>query len=250
MYTGSTSLIAFVLALSLAGNVQAGTSTWNDAGDHLWGTVANWSLFPTFDDWVKIRYGAPGPTLVSEGAEALKISVGYEDDSALTVDGGSLTTVEDLALGWNSGSGTLNMISGVINVGRDFEVGRAAQGTANIIGGTITVGDDLMIPEGGTTNTALVNLDGGVVIVSDDLTMAGTGAINIKAGTLILEGDMVSTVQGYIDNGWITAYGSAGDVLVDFDLTNPGKTTVTAIPEPATLALLGLGALVLRRRRK
>ncbi|MHC4389256.1 MAG: hypothetical protein ACYSX1_11715, partial [Planctomycetota bacterium] len=152
MYTRLINLIFFVLALSLVGNVQAQTATWTDAGpDHLWSTPTNWSEFPTPAHWAKVRGGAPGPTIATEGAEALKVSTGYEDESALTVDGGSLTTVEDLALGWNGGSATLDMISGAINIGRDFEVGRGAQGIVNMIGGTITVGDDFMIPEAGTT---------------------------------------------------------------------------------------------------
>jgi len=180
----------------------------------------------------------------------VKVSTGYEDESALTVDGGSLTTVEDLALGWNGGSGTLNMISGVINVGRDFEVGRGAQGTVNMIGGTITVGDDFMIPEAGTTNTAHVNLDGGVIIVSDDLTMGEVGgSMDITAGTLIIDANVVPVVQRYIDNGWITAYDGDGTIQLDYDVTNEGQTTVTAVhklvPNPVNGSIAPAGQVEL-----
>ncbi len=245
-------LASFVLVLGLVGNVQAQTATWTDAapGDHLWSTPTNWSEFPTPAHWVKIRNGAPGPTLAGEGAEALKVSTGYEDDSALTVDGGSLTTVEDLALGWNGGSGTLNMISGVIDIGRDFEVGRGAQGTVNMTGGTITVGDDFMIPEAGTTNTAHVNLDGGTIIVNDALVMGAVGGtMNITAGTLIIDANVVSIVQGYIDNGWITAYGGQGTLNLDYDITNRDKTTLKAVhklnPNPVDGGTVAIGELEL-----
>jgi hypothetical protein len=271
-------LICFVLALSLVGNVQAQTATWTDAapGDHLWSTPENWSEFPTPAHWVKVRYGPPGATIAHEGAEALKVSIGYEDGSALTVDGGTLTTVQYLAMGRNGASGTLNMIGGTITIGRDFEVGYTGSGTVNMTGGTINVArdfevgrgnpgivnmtggtiivaDDFMIPEA-TASTAEVNLDGGTIIVNDDLNMradGGTmnGTLNITAGTLIIDANEVSIVQGYIDNGWITAYGGNGTVQLDYDVTNEGQTTLKGVhklnPNPVNGGTVAAGELEL-----
>jgi hypothetical protein len=230
MYTRLTYLISLVLALSLVGNVQAQTATWTDAGpDHLWSTPENWSEFPTPAHWVKVRYGPPGATIAHEGAEALKVSIGYEDGSALTVDGGTLTTVQYLAMGRNGGHGTLNMIGGTITIGRDFEVGYTGSGTVNMTGGTIIVQRDFTIPED-SANTGHVNLDGGTIVVSRDLIMREVGGtMNITGGTLIINADALSTVQGYIDNGWITAYDGNGTAQLDYDVTNAGKTTMKAI---------------------
>jgi len=228
MYTKLIYLISFVLVLSLVGNVQAQTATWTDAdpGDHLWSTPENWDEFPTPAHWTKVRNGAPGPTIANEGAEALKVSIGYEDGSALTVDGGSLTTVQYLAMGRNGGHGTLNMIGGTITIGRDFEVGYTGSGTVNMTGGTIIVGRDFTIPED-SANTGHVNLDGGTIVVNRDLIMRETGGtMDIRAGTLIIDANAVSTVQGYVDNGWITAYGGNGTAQLDFDVTNASKTTL------------------------
>jgi len=236
-------LISFVLVLSLVGNVQAQDATWTDAtGDHLWSTPGNWSEFPTPAHWAKIRNGPPGPTIASEGAVASRVHVGYEEGSALTVDGGTLVVSgDDLLLGKNGGSATLNMISGTINVARDFEVGGGNPGIVNMTGGTIIVADDFMIPEL-TASTAEVNLDGGTIIVNGDLNMradGGTmnGTLNITAGTLIINANVVSIVQGYIDNGWITAYDGKGTLQMDYDVTNQGKTTLKAThflnPNPA-----------------
>ncbi len=231
----SKKLIYFVLVMGLVGNVQAQDSTWTDAaGDHNWFTSENWSEFPTDAHWAKVRNGLPGPTITSEGAVARRVHVGYAEGGALTVDGGTLViSADDLLLGKNGGSGTLNMISGTINVGRDFEVGGGNPGIVNMTGGTIIVGDDFMIPEA-TASTAEVNLDGGTIIVNGDLNMradGGTmnGKMNITAGTLIIDANVVSIVQGYIDNGWITAYGGNGTVQLDYDVTNEGQTTLKGV---------------------
>jgi len=248
--------VSFVLVLGLVGNVQAQDSTWTDAapGDHLWSTPANWSEFPTDAHWAKVRNGPPGPTIANEGAVARRVHVGYEEGSALTVDGGTLVvSVDDLLLGKNGGSGTLNMISGTINVGRDFEVGGGNPGIVNMTGGTIIVADDFMIPEL-TASTAEVNLDGGTIIVNDDLNMradGGTmnGKMNITAGTLIIDANVVSIVQGYIDNGWITAYGGNGTVQLDYDVTNEGQTTLKGVhklnPNPIDGGFAAPGAVEL-----
>jgi hypothetical protein len=256
MYTRWINLISFVLALSLVGNVQAQTATWTDAapGDHLWSTPENWSEISTPDHWAKVRNGPPGATVANEGALASRVHVGYEEGSALTVDGGTLViSGDDLLLGKNGGSATLNMISGTINVARDFEVGGGDPGIVNMAGGTIIVGDDFMIPET-ISSTAEVNLDGGTIIINGDLTMradGGTmnGTLNITGGTLIIDADALSTVQGYIDNGWITAYGGNGTVQLDYDVTNEGQTTLKGVhklnPNPVNGGLASPGEVEL-----
>jgi hypothetical protein len=228
-------LVSFVLVLGLVGNVQAQDATWTDAtGDHNWFTPENWSEFPTDAHWAKIRNGLPGPTISGQGAVARRVHIGYSEGGALTVDGGKLViSADDLLLGKNGGSGTLNMISGTINVARDFEVGGGDPGTVNMTGGTITVADDLMIPEL-IASTAQVNLDGGTIIVNGDLTMRAdgetmNGTMNITAGTLIIDTDAVSIVQGYIDNGWITAYDGNGTVQLDYNVSNEGQTTLKGV---------------------
>ena len=104
-------------------------------------------------------------------------------------------------------------------------------GIVNMTGGTITVADDFEIPEseGDGVSIAQVHLDGGAIIIGGDLHMFDQGSLNITGGTLILNGDVVSAVQEYIDNGWITAYGENGTVAIDYDSTNEGQTTLKAV---------------------
>jgi hypothetical protein len=61
--------------------------------------------------------------------------------------------------------------------------------------------------------------------------------MDVGAGTLIINGDKLSLVQGYIDDGWITCYDGQGTLNLDYDVTHPGSTTVKGIhplePSPA-----------------
>ena len=246
-------LLSFVLVLSLVGIVQAQDATWTDAsGDHNWFTSENWSEFPTDAHWAKIRNGLPGPTIAGEGAVARRVHVGYAEGGALTMDDGTLDiSGDDLLMGKNGNTGTLNMNGGTITVARDLEVAGGNPGFLNMTGGTIIVGDDFEIPEleGDGVSIAEVHLDGGAIIIGGDLHMFDQGSLDITAGTLILDGNVVSAVQGYIDNGWITAYGGDGTVQLDYDVTNQDQTTLKGVhklkPNPIDGGLAAPGALEL-----
>jgi hypothetical protein len=223
-------LFSFVLALSLVGKVQAQDATWTDAsGNHDWFTRGNWSELPTGAHWAKIRNGLPGPTISGEGAVARRVHVGYAEGGGLTVERGTLViSADDLRLGKNGGSGILNMISGSISIARDLDVGGGDPGIVNMTGGTITVSRDLEMPDE-AGSTAEVNLNGGTISLGRDLSMGEGGLLDITAGTLIINGDAASAVQGYIDNGWITAYSGNGTVQLDYDVTNEGQTTLKGV---------------------
>jgi len=248
-------LVTFALAACLVGQVQAQSATWSapEFSDFLWSTSENWSEFPTLDHWAKVRNGLPGPTVpAGVVAETRRLHIGYSEGGALTVDGGSVVVAEDdLLLGKNGGEGILNMISGSIDVGRDFEVGAGNPGTVNMTGGTITVADDFEIPEteGNPDSPAKVNLDGGTIIIGGDLHMFEHGLLDISAGTLILDGNAVSVVQANVDSGWITAYDGDGSIHVDYDVTNEGQTTVTAehkfMPYPGDGSIVAPGPVAL-----
>jgi len=237
-------LISFVLVLSLVGDVQAVVVAWTDAtGDHNWLTPANWVLgiLPTFVDEAVIDL-LPGPTIGNEGdVTTYRVRVGDTTTGALTVDGGTLTTTAWINIGnGTNGQGTLNMISGTITAGSNLRVGNNGSGILNMTGGTITITGELRIPTT-ASSTGHVNLDGGIITANTFVmrpAASSVGTMDVGAGTLIINGDKLMLVQGYIDNGWITAYAGSGWLDLDYNVTNAGRTTLKATgcrlnPNPA-----------------
>ena len=250
-----TYLICFVLLLSLVRDVQAVNMWWTDAGpDNLWSTPTNWDTgtLPTSSDLLRLNL-LPGPTVANEDAVARSVLVGSDGNTgALTVDGGTLTTSTWLPLGLGgTGEGTLNMISGTLTVGspngNNLFVGNDGKGTLNMTGGTITAGN-LQIPLEAAA-TGHVNLNGGIISTNNFGMQASGGTMDVTAGTLIIQGDFLSTVQGYIDSGLITAYGGNGTLQLDYNVTSEGATTLKAThffnPNPADSGLASAGDVVL-----
>ena len=252
MFRKMICLVSFVLVLSLVGDVQAVWVNWTDTtGDHNWFTPGNWDLnrLPTAADQVNVTL-LPGATIADEGAVAARVCPGWGGNGALTVDGGTLTSTGWLIGRLDGDEGTLNMISGaMIGTGGPLQVGYIGSATLNMTGGTITVNGTFYIgQEAGSTGH--VNLDGGIITATslEMRSKPGTvGTMDVKAGTLIINGDKVSLVQGYIDEGWITAYEGNGTLQLDYDVTNKGKTTLTAThllnPNPANGALVAPGEM-------
>jgi len=211
------------------------------------------SALPTDADRVEI-YTLPGPTIANEGAVAYRVTVGKGGTGDLTiVDGGTLTTTEHVWIAYSGDDvGTLNMNGGTITASKNVAVARGGSGTLNMTGGTITIGLFFKIGHQ-PTGTGHVNLDGGIITANGNFVMrqeAGSvGTMDVTAGTLITNSDKLSLVQGFIDDGWITAYDGQGALNLDYDVTNEGRTTLTAVhnfnPFPADNGAVGPGAVEL-----
>jgi len=243
-------LISFVLALSLVGHVQAQTANWTDGapGDSLWSNPNNWDEYPSDNSyWVKISNGEDGATLNSEGAVCKKMYVGGELTFTV-MEPATLTMPQDLVLS-RKGESTMLMMGGTVNIGRDFEFGYDANAVCIMTGGTINLTRDLEMPKSGNEYVVHLDLHGGTLIVGDDLLMREGATLDVTAGTLILDGNVISDVQGFIDNGWITAYDGHGTIQLDYDVTNEGQTTVTALhklaPYPADAGVAAPGQVEL-----
>ena len=245
------------------------TRTWdNGGGDQLWNNAVNWSqnLTPTIADNANIRLAQGAIINDSMAAQALQILIGGESPSGssyITMNGGTLDVGEGLMVGYNlntRGTGILNMNGGTITTGittaasGDMWVGSKLAGTTstlNMTNGTINVSDTLGISEYSGV-VGIINLSGGIISAADfRMNNAGGAAGKLEisgTGKLVINGDVTTLINTYINNGWITASGGA-TIQRDYNITNSGKTTIW-VPEPATLCLLGLGIPCLIRRKK
>ena len=183
----------------------------------------------------------------------------------LLMTGGEILIDDDMNLGDDGGKASVVMAGGYIYVNDELKITNGdeagTEGTV-MLGGVVSSDDhddDDQTPE-------IVTIDALGTIDAKRINMSNAGAEDVTAwvdfqlgGLLLLrDGDKTGDVQGYIDDGYfLTTYvgdyfgeGIAASVGYDFDDTIADGTAVYLVPEPATIALLGLGLLTLRRRKR
>jgi len=224
--------VSFVLVLGLVGNVSADVTFNDSTADHLWSTPGNWSTgtLPTLNDGYVRIFTVPGATIMAgESYVCNGIHLGNTGDvaGALTLQGGTLEVLGALNCGFK-GPGTINMGDGTLLIPGTLKIARdpGAVGHINLNGGTISTGSFLMREKEDTV-----------------------GTMDVRGGMLTINGDQISLVQGYIDSGWISAYDGNGTLNLEYNVTNPGLTTLTAVhklnPNPANRAIAKPGAVEL-----
>jgi L-ascorbate metabolism protein UlaG (beta-lactamase superfamily) len=276
MRSKSVYLIFILFILSGACNAFGDDLLWdNSSGDSLWRNPENWDLnkVPGVADAVYIDWlRDPTEVIIDADTEASfnsvivsNDSVGGQDYVHLHMTGGTLTAGNLIRVGRKE-LGMFTIDDGEVTCSA-FQLGRKdpSKGVVYINGGTVTVSTNVRVPRGGSQGSEL-HLNGGVLytnglVMNDpDDPMSGTnGSMDIAGGVMILtsEEDQTEKIRGYVQNGWITAYGvNSGELLddgrlalvqMDYDVTNPGMTTVWAVaknpvqarsPEPKDGAVL------------
>jgi len=234
--------LVFIVLLGVVGNTLADANWDNGSGDRRWDNATNWdpNVLPTASDKAAIRASIPGPIIDSgTAAEAKQVVLSDWSSSGDTLDitGGTLTTGSWFIIGYGAGNdGTFNVSGGNTTCKQNLHVGFTGTGHMNMTAGTVTVPNNTfgIATNGGSGH---VQLDGGTISCKA-FSMQTGATMDIGGGTLIINGNAASTINTYISNGWLTAYDGSGTLDVDYDNTNPGKTTATAFlpSEPPTKA--------------
>ena len=278
--------LTFVSSASAANMYWIGYDTnWLDATN--WGGTG---ACPTYNDWVDIRrdsWVANFP-VITTGQTALagtiRINPGYGGarTAKITVDGGDLNVAQSIYVGWDTTNGAdLILNSGSITTGiggtNNFTMvgSNGGYGELHVNGGTLNTGV-LGVPKWWETPGAgNVYIDGGLIStvgwldpdVEDwyhGLVLGATGTVEFTKN-LADDGGKIRYVADLSEadwdawqtqlNGWVSSgqiFSSAGEIQVDYSSAGDTRTTeiYSVIPEPMTVALLGIGGLLLRRRRK
>ena len=268
--------ILLLLAMAVFAN---GEAYWMDfQGDHAWESD-NWTIdwstpldtAPTLSHNVRIYNGGMygvAPVSTAVGNQAATVSI---HGAGLTVAGGDLWAPNGTWVAPNAGESAFLDITGGDYESSVVWCSSAGTATFDISAGSFTVITQLMVADAasgsGTINmtgglltapvmylghvgTGHVQLDGGVIDLGAFAAGAGggTGTVDITGGALVLPGEITS--QDLLDPIWscLSAYDGTGSLVTTYDGVND-ETTITAIPEPATLMLLGLGAIALIRKK-
>ncbi len=250
-------IVMIVLALTVpvfAGDWFGPTDSWNTASKWGW-----YYTVPNPLEAVNVYQGLDNYPIISNGisAKCNEIYIGfYSGDGRVDMTGGSLAVGTGMVLGTHDGFyGEFNMSGGTVTLGTHLYIGLSGgtTGTLNMTGGTMTL-NTLVMAHSTSDHGMVLNIGGDATLSALDswIDTTGKALINISDnGTLILNGDQISNwrVPDLEYYGTLTANGGTGTLVYDYNITNPGKTTITAIPEPMTLTLLGIGLLCVRRRR-
>jgi hypothetical protein len=180
------------------------------------------------------------------------------DNSGAVVDGSDGATVSALSLYNNAGATGSSSVWGMNNMtdggGLQFTVSSITfgAGTGRIVDGVIAGS----YTGSGTGPNVLNWYVGSTLVDTIDRGMTSGGTFGTGTGGdlgTINSGDVVSLradlTGGTVRSGTVETYSnSGGSFYMNGPMTLDG--TITAIPEPATMSLLGLGALAMVLRRK
>lgn len=273
----------------MAGLAHAADIRYNAGGD--WSALESvdgngWQSLtaPGAGDTVRANWG--GATITLDYATTVGAFQAAVDESGTfhIQSGGILTANGDSTIGNNGATATGTMIidaGGTVNANGSWlgmGNGTSNTGVLTINGGTMNVAGHLWAA-GGVGSTATININGGLLDVGDafelggaDFNLRGTATLTVdNGGTLdlawlhgtgaIQDGSVLNingTGQMVIANNYVdivNAYFTAGKIASDLGAIQAtfadGKTTVIAIPEPATLGMVAAfgGAILFIRRR-
>ena len=164
-----------------------------------------------------IAFNLGGPQIVATGST---VEVGSASEALF--DSGIYGAGTDVSgeYGIGNNSGVLTGFAGMTN-----HVSTLTSGTTQLSGANLDGPADLSGPQGGLLAATHYNMQGGLGVIGDEIFIS----LNLSSPL----GDL-----SFLDNGAVVEFGSDAAFL-----------TVIPAPSAATVALFGLGACAIRRRR-
>jgi hypothetical protein len=209
---------------------------WSDSRVNISGGVLERHLSALENSRVTISKGSVGD--IAYGVNAY-------GSSTVTISGGSVGSNSMYCI-QTAGSSTLNMTGGSVG-GRNSLYGLIAQetSTVNISGGSVnsTYGIEVW-------NSSALNISGG--LLGGTLMAANSSRMTIMGGNFAIDGHHVGPGT-YFAGDFLGGQGILTGTLANGDAINNPFTLypdarLVLVPEPATLLVVGLGGLVLRRK--
>jgi len=255
-------VVVFSVGVAFAAEPVGDSAPWfsNGASDGgLWTTGGNWwrGTAPTSTEDVGHDNGGGTLTVNSSmgGVYANSLYVGDwgpgSSQAYFSMDSGLLVLEEELMIGYRDyDSGSWTDGEGVEHTWENW-----GNGSATIHDGIVAVGTTLGIGstfKDGFGGVGELHIDGGIIRAGVltfgviDPNIPGTAlSVDITGGKLMLAGIIT------ILDPRVTAFGGVGYLEFNYEADQEGYTTITGvIPEPATIAMLGLGGLALIRRKR
>ncbi|HSH20006.1 MAG TPA: hypothetical protein VLA03_06120, partial [Draconibacterium sp.] len=239
-YGGNGSITAMVSGDSTvvtAIPARQATTVWNPAGNPtstgLWSEAANWtdSNVPLDN---KVVFNVPdAPEAVLNVESTIKQFVLGDGDAGGTLrvtEGGTLTTTSGWSgVAWTHDATLIVEAGGTINFAEHAWIGWIGNATLMLNGGTINVAGMYGTAFEGQAGKGMVTINSGTLNLTgfDPVKSIPDGSfMDIKTGTVTIQGDMTEAVNAYVEAGKITAYGGKGTINV---AVADGVTTITAI---------------------
>ena len=212
------------------------TTVWNPAGNPastgLWSEAPNWSDSNIPLDNKVVLNTADAVECVMNVESTIKQFVlgdGGPGGVLRVTDGGALTTTAGWSgVAWTEDATLIVETGGTVSFGEHAWIGWIGDATLQINGGTVNVAGMYGTAFEGqagkgfvTINSGALNLTGFDAVKS----IPDSSFMNIKAGTVTIQGDLTEAVNAYAEDDRITAYGGNGTLNVVFA---DGVTTITA----------------------